>query len=443
MKIQKAQWSTDGDQFTIGMPLQKVDKENRLVSGWASLDNPDLQGDIVLAEASEKAFARFRGNIREMHQPIAVGRMVSYKPEQYYDPETKKFYNGIYVTAYVSKGAESTWEKVLDGTLQAFSIKGPIRDAERQFSKDAGKPLRIVKDYDLEELSLVDSGGNQLANVVSIVKSAGGDTEVSGTVTAKNSTNVFYCNQHDGGVAKTSTEESVTCPEGHAMDNIGWFEYEPSEDIAEKVQGIVESHTTANVAKQEVPATNEGGVDVADNEKTEAEQTVVPGSTAPAETAVVEEGKAESDAESSNEAVANNAEVAEAKPEGEAEEVEKAADVSEVVVEEPDFAKMFGDLQAAITTTLEKSVEVTTGKIAEVNTTLDSKFAELSTKHEELTQKFNSVQTELDSVKTRIEGVESDTAVKKSGDLGGSTEDTLTKSKGATWGGHFLRTTDL
>jgi hypothetical protein len=442
MKIEKAQWSTDGETFTIGMPLQKVDKENRLVSGWASLDNPDLQGDIVLAEASEKAFSRFRGNIREMHQPIAVGRMVDYKPEQYYDPITQKFYNGIYVTVRVSKGAESTWEKVLDGTLQAFSIKGPIRDSERQFSKDAGKPLRIVKDYDLEELSLVDSGGNQYCNIASIVKGAGMESVLKGDITETSSVNVFYCSQHEGGIAKTSTEESAVCLEGHTMENIGWFEYENNEDISDKVQKVIDSHTAANVAKQEVPATNEGGVDVAE-EVTKTEETeVVPGSTAPAVDAVAEEGKAESEVDSSNEEVANNAEVAAGDEEKPA-EVEKAADVSEVVVEEPDFAKMFGDLQTAITASLEKSVATTTEAIGTVNTNLEAKISELTAKNEELTQKFNSVTEELATVAKRVESVEADTAVKKSGDLGGSTEDTLTKSKGSKWGGHFLSTTDL
>ena len=167
-------WSTDGDNYRMDMTITKIDKERRLVSGWASLDNPDLQGDIVLAIASEGAFSRFRGNIREMHQPIAAGRLVSYTPDTFFDKNTQKFYNGIFVTAYVSKGAQSTWEKVLDGTLSAFSIKGPIRDFEMQFSKDAGRQLRVIKEYDLEELSLVDSGGNQLANVVSFQKSVDG-----------------------------------------------------------------------------------------------------------------------------------------------------------------------------------------------------------------------------------------------------------------------------
>lgn len=434
MKLTKAQWTTDGDNFTVSMPMSKIDKENRLVSGWASLDNPDLQGDIVTAEASEKAFKRFRGNIREMHQPIAVGRMVSYKPDTYYDADGTA-YNGIFVTAYVSKGAQATWEKVLDGTLQAFSIKGPIRDSEPVFEKGSGKTLRKVHDYDLEELSLVDSGGNQYANVVSIMK-VNGETQVTGTVTATFSENVFYCDKHDSPVAKTSTEDSVECLEGHQMVNIGWIEYDDS-NKAEKVQEVIAKYNSANTedAKQELPATNEGGVDVAENtEKTEN----VEGSAAPAEVAPAEQGKPETEVASSVEEVADNAEV-----EAPAEEsVEKAADVSEVEVEEPDFAKMFGDLQTAITTGLEKNNTDAAAAIAKATEGFEAKLDELAKAHGELTTKFDSIQNELKSVEKSLAAVESETAVKKSGDLGGSPEETLVKSKGSLWNGRFLGLSD-
>lgn len=433
MEIKKAQWTTDGDTFTVSMPMSKVDKENRLVSGWASLDNPDLQGDIVTAQASEKAFKRFRGNIREMHQPIAVGRMVSYKPDTYYDTETKKFYNGIFVTAYVSKGAQATWEKVLDGTLQAFSIKGPIIESEMEFSKDAGRPLRIVKDYDLEELSLVDSGGNQYANVVGFQKSVDGTLEVTGTVTSMASENVFYCDKHESPVAKTSTEDTAECLEGHKMENIGWIEYDEA-NKADKVLEVIAKHNSANTdnAKQELPATNEGGVDVAENEN-------VDGAAPKEEIAVGAEGKPATEEKSSVEQVADNAEVK--APE---ESVTKAADVSEVEVEDPDFAKMFGDLQSAITAGLEKNNSETAAAIAKVNETVEAKVNELTKAHAELTTKFDSIQNELKSVEKALAAVESETAVKKSGDLGGSTEDTLEKSnKGSMWGGRFLGLSDL
>jgi len=440
MKIKKAQWTSEGDNFTVVMPMSKIDEENRLVSGWASLDNVDLQGDIVTAEASQKAFARFRGNIREMHQPIAVGRMVSYKPDTWYNPADETFYNGIYVTARVSKGAEDTWQKVLDGTLSAFSIKGPIIESEPVYPKATdgnqkkGATLRRVLDYDLEELSLVDSGGNQYANVVSIMK-VNGQNELTGTITQTNSENVFYCDKHsDGAVAKTSTEDAEECLEGHAMVNIGWIEYD-DENKASKVAEVIAKHNSSQEnAKQELPATNKGGVDVA--EETEKTETVE-GSPAPEVIAPGAEGKPETEVASSVEEVADNAEVT--APE---ETVEKAADVSEVEVEEPDFAKMFGDLQTAITSGLEKNNNDATAAIAKATEVFENKFEELSKGYTELTTKFDSIQNELKSVEKSLAAVESDTAVKKSGDLGGSPEETLTKSKGSLWNGRFLGLSD-
>jgi len=128
MTISKVHWNTEGDNVRLSMPFSKVDKERRIVSGFATLDNVDRQSDIVTSEASMKAFSKFRGNIREMHQPIAVGKMVAFKEDKYFDPETKKFYSGVYVSAYVSKGAQTTWEKVLDGTLSGFSIGGKMNN---------------------------------------------------------------------------------------------------------------------------------------------------------------------------------------------------------------------------------------------------------------------------------------------------------------------------
>jgi hypothetical protein len=173
--LTKAHWNSDGDNLRLSMPFAKVDKERRIVSGFASLDNIDKQDDIVTAEASMDAFARFRGNIREMHQPLAVGKMVSFKEDKYFDPESKKFYSGVFVSAYVSKGAQDTWEKVLDGTLTGFSIGGRMNKWDDAYDEKSDKSIRVIKNYDLVELSLVDSPANQFANIVSVEKVDGVD----------------------------------------------------------------------------------------------------------------------------------------------------------------------------------------------------------------------------------------------------------------------------
>jgi hypothetical protein len=96
IQFSKSKMTVDGNSIHVSMPFAKVDKERRLVSGFATLDNLDTQGDIVLAEASAKAFARARGNIREMHQPIAVGKMVDFQEEEFF--HDGQLYRGIFVT---------------------------------------------------------------------------------------------------------------------------------------------------------------------------------------------------------------------------------------------------------------------------------------------------------------------------------------------------------
>ena len=100
------------DQLNFSFPINMVKKEQRIVSGIATADNVDKSNDIVDFAASEIAFKNWQGNIREMHAPIAVGKAISYKPIKMKDADGKE-YNAIEVEAYISKGAEATWQKFL------------------------------------------------------------------------------------------------------------------------------------------------------------------------------------------------------------------------------------------------------------------------------------------------------------------------------------------
>ena len=194
MNIEKSHWSSNGENLHLSVPFTKVNREKRTVSGFATLDNVDQTGDVVTAEASLKAFENFRGNIREMHTPLAVGKLVSFKPETFYDQNTKKFYNGVYVTTYISKGAQDTWEKVLDGTLSGFSIGGKIYESDNEVNKATGQSVRFIKGYDLVELSVVDSPANELCNIFSIEK-MNGQMVFKGMAADVVTENIFYCEE--------------------------------------------------------------------------------------------------------------------------------------------------------------------------------------------------------------------------------------------------------
>jgi hypothetical protein len=158
-----------------------------------------------------------------MHQPISVGKVVSFKEETYFDAESNKSYNGIYVSAYVSKGAQDTWEKVLDGTLSAFSIGGEVHDSEDVFDEELNKKYQVIKEYSLSELSLVDNPANQFANVISIEKGQGTGYLMKATIE-----NVFWCRKDD--VIQMSYGANKACPQcDKAMSNIGFVESNDSE----------------------------------------------------------------------------------------------------------------------------------------------------------------------------------------------------------------------
>lgn len=163
------------NNFTLTMPITKVDKENRIVSGFATLNNVDKQHDIVDAEASKKAFNEWAGNVRTMHKNDPAGKAVEILQKSV-TAEDGQEYQGVYVDVYISKGAPNTWEMVLDETLKGFSIGGHINKYEmKDFD---GESVRMITDYTLTELSLVDNPANNMAKIMSIVKSADGQVMI-------------------------------------------------------------------------------------------------------------------------------------------------------------------------------------------------------------------------------------------------------------------------
>jgi hypothetical protein len=434
MNIEKSLWSSHGENISLSVPFTKVNREKRTVSGFATLDNVDQTGDVVTSEASLKAFENFRGNIREMHGSLAVGKMLSFKPETFYNPATKEFFNGVYVDAYISKGAQDTWEKILDGTLQGFSIGGKILDSENEVNKSTGKPVRFIKDYSLIELSVVDSPANELCNILSIQK-MNGELIFKGIAAETVTENIFYCADSDSVfISKDGSYDSPVT--GKPATLIGWVE---SNDVnkAKEIDSILDSFKksrftlpdTQTIAKQ---ANAEGGNEVSENTET------TPVAEAPA---VVDETTIAAPAE---EVAPVEADVADEAPavDASAEVLEKAADVSEVEVDEPDFAKMLGDLKGFFSDTLTKASEANAAQVTTIKETVetfsksvDTRISELAEQHAALSKAVENIKNTIDGVEKRVDAVESETAIKKSSDLGGSQEVTIKKSK---WNGSFL-----
>jgi hypothetical protein len=437
MIINKAHWVTDGDNVRLSMPIGKVDVERRMVSGFATLDNIDKQGDIVTTESSIEAFKNFRGNLREMHQPSAVGKIVSFKEDRYFDPNDKKFYSGVYVSAYVSKGAQNAWEKVLDGTYTGFSIGGNIKSWDDAYNEDMDKTIRVIKDYDLFELSLVDSPANQFANIVSIEKKDGLNV-IDGMLSKVETENIFY--DAETGMVMVSDSETAMHPVTQKqMQNIGFVEKNDNEKV-NMIKFLVDSAkgiSTIKITKEVSPMTEATDVAV----DAAVENVEVAPEAQPAEVietpAVVDEAPA-AEATDAEKSIDGSADSSIEK----SEEGEKVTDVNDVTKSDEVIVEAVAEIKNSLTNAF--------GDLAATVKSLHDQIAALSKSIDTVSGEVKAVSGEVNNVKgvfnefgKRVDAVEHDTAFRKSGDLGEIVQFEPTKVQKSLWGGRFLKSTDL
>src|SRR5690349_21308521 len=107
-----------------------------------------------------------------MHGRQAVGSRAAVRC----DDETRR----IYVRIRVSRGAQDTGEKMLDGTLRGARIGASGVVWQRQRRRVAGeqRSLNVATRYDLAELSLVDNPSNPDALGVMFVRDATPDVDM-------------------------------------------------------------------------------------------------------------------------------------------------------------------------------------------------------------------------------------------------------------------------
>jgi flagellar hook-associated protein FlgK len=443
--LSKAFWHSEEDSIKLSMPIAKIDKEKRTVSGFATLDNVDKQSDIVPTDVSVKAFERFRGNLREMHMPIAVGRVMSFKSDKFYNQDEDKFYNGVFVNAYISKGAQDTWEKVLDGTLSGFSIGGSIKESDQVYNAEMDKSIRVIKDYDLHELSLVDNPANQFANIISIEKMADGKNKYDGIISKVDLENVYWCESDT--IVRLSQEEDSSCPScDKGMVNIGFVESKDSEKnsvikdliksqknrLGEQITKAENPNKEGNImAKENVDAT----VKVADENIVKSEGTE--------ETTPVEATPAEEAAPVVEAAPAEEAAPVEAEVEAEAPAQDAATPVEEAPAEEApaDLAKAVDTVQESVDE-VQNTVASALGDLVNTIKSLNETVASIKKDIASAQEEIKGIKGNVDEFGKRVNELEDDTAVRKSGDLGGFVQETQITRK-SMWGGRFLNSADL
>lgn len=370
--MKKFMKTAESPTVSVDFDPNQDSSNQRIVVGFATLDNIDKSGDIVTSDASMKAFSRFRGNIRYMHERMPVGKLIDYQPAVFYDEETQSQHNGVQVTVKISEAEDAVWTKCQDGTLSGFSIGGNVVKTSYVYDEKLAKNVQVIEDYELTELSLVDNPANQFANITAIRKSADGkvhegdELQMSGSIEK-----VFEINTRGG---------SPTLPKEN--------EIAKSEEAEVQVTDV----TSASVTDAEIPA--EEGEKV---EETTAEETVV-----------------EEEVDPKDE---------------DATEAEEVVDISGAISEALDKFRTLLEESAAST------VKAVDAKIADINEKIESVTSDVekvSAANGELTEKVNSTETsdKLDNLvevlkkfDDRLDTIAQSTAVKKSVDAHEETKD--------------------
>lgn len=130
---------TPAPDYEMFASIEKIDEEKRQVFGYASTEIKDRQGETVTKAAIEKALPAYMlwKNVREMHQPSAVGKAI----------EAEMHDKGLWFGAQVVD--DRAWDKVKKGVYTGFSIGGKVTSRD-----DLDKS--IITGLDLSEISLVD-----------------------------------------------------------------------------------------------------------------------------------------------------------------------------------------------------------------------------------------------------------------------------------------------
>lgn len=157
------------------LTLTKVDDEQRIVEGFASSPTLDSQpgvwegkpyaSDVIESEAIKAALADYMqwANIREMHQPSAVGVALEARVlDKAVEVDGKQIDTPLYIKIKVVD--EDAWRKVKAGVYKGFSIGGRVIKAILR--EIDGVVCRVITALKLTEISLVDRPANPDARIL-------------------------------------------------------------------------------------------------------------------------------------------------------------------------------------------------------------------------------------------------------------------------------------
>lgn len=151
-------------ECSLNLTKSYVDGEKWYIEGYAGSTELDLIGDIITEEAFKKSESDLLNNSTVLY---------NHDPEQSIGKveETKATKEGLWIKALISQTAPEIWQKIKEGVINKFSIRGRVVDAVKRFIKEIegkiiNKVVNVINELYLVEASLVALPANPEAKAL-------------------------------------------------------------------------------------------------------------------------------------------------------------------------------------------------------------------------------------------------------------------------------------
>jgi len=129
------------------------------IVGYAATTDFDLQGDIITEEALKASSLDLLTNstvLLNHDMELPIGKVTKVEFDKH----------GLLIDALISKTEPDIIQKIKEGILNKFSIRGQVLDRERKFSTEHNRMVNIINRMSLVEVSLVSVPANPEAKAV-------------------------------------------------------------------------------------------------------------------------------------------------------------------------------------------------------------------------------------------------------------------------------------
>ncbi len=157
-------------KFNLYLPIQKSEDitANGYFSGIASSSSIDRDNDKISPEALHKMSEDLKRNssvfFNHQHDKIGVGKLTN----AYIEDGFLK----INVKPTKAEGMKDVITQINEGILRSFSIGGKVKKAEKTWDENTQKEVRVIKDVECYEVSVVGIPANPDATIINTISKA-------------------------------------------------------------------------------------------------------------------------------------------------------------------------------------------------------------------------------------------------------------------------------